>query len=101
MSHRPKVVNGVQHGRRCCCPICDPDNLLTAAMVKAYRERPAPIVRPTTGDVRRALRARPAHSEAHHDDDTTKFRQLLREGLSAAEAQQRIETERNATHEHD
>jgi hypothetical protein len=98
MSHRPKVLDGVQHGRRCCCPKCDPDDLLTAQVLADYRARPAPTIVPTVAQVLRAVRILPDHARrllsVSESDDTKRFRELLREGLTAAAAIARIETEK-------
>jgi hypothetical protein len=86
------VIGGVQHGRRCCCQKCDPEGVLTAAVRAGYRERPAAPVVPTVAQVLRAVSPRrPAYVV---DDATDRFRALLRDGLTAAEAVQQIEAEK-------
>jgi uncharacterized protein (DUF2236 family) len=98
VSHRAKVINGVAHGRRCCCPACDPDDLLTAQVLAEARARPAPTIVPTVAQVLRAVRILPAPVRnllsVSESDDTKRFRELLREGLTAAEALTRIEIEK-------
>jgi hypothetical protein len=96
VSHRPKVLDGVTHSRRCCCPKCDPDNLLTLQVLTEARARPAPAIVPTVAQVLRCASPRqsrlPPPSAATH-----RFRELLREGLTAAAAIAQIETETKGT----
>jgi hypothetical protein len=92
VSHRPKSINGVKHARRCCCPACDPGGELTAAIIKAARERPAPPIVPTVAQVLRC--ASPRAPRRPPSEETNRFRELLREGLSAAAAIAQIETEK-------
>ncbi len=93
MSHRPKSINGVKHARRCCCPACDPGGELSASIVKAARERPAPQIVPTVAQVLRCAAPR-APRRPPSSQETNRFRELLREGLTAAAAIARIETEK-------
>jgi hypothetical protein len=98
VSHRAKVIDGVAHGRRCCCPKCDPDDLLTAQVLAEARARPVPAIVPTVAQVLRAVRILPAPVRnllsVSESDDTKRFKQLLREGLTAAAAIAQIETEK-------
>jgi hypothetical protein len=99
VSHRPKVIGGVTHGRRCCCPACDPSGVLAASIVAEARARPAPPIVPTVAQVLRAT-SKPGHHGGRiyqMSPVTQRFRELLREGLTAAAAIARIETETKGT----
>jgi hypothetical protein len=95
VSHRPKVIGGVTHGRRCCCPQCDPSGVLAASIVAEARARPAPPIVPTVAQVLRCASPRPRRPPP--SQETNRFRELLREGLTAAAAIARIETETKGT----
>jgi hypothetical protein len=57
-----------------------------------YRDRPPRTVVPTVADVLRAVK--PAKRPQISDDSTQRFRDLLRAGLTAADAMARIEAEK-------
>jgi len=98
MSHRPKMIGGVQHLRGCACPTCDPDQLLLArrrAEARAARAAPAPVISPHVAAARYVARA---HAPRRRFDppspDSKRFIELLRAGHRAAEALQIIAAEK-------
>ena len=86
-------VNGVLHGSRCACLVCDPgDTKLKAARARARGERraAAALPPPTPGaPVRPPRRPLPPPSW-----ETKRMRDLLRDGHAIAEAIEQIEKER-------
>lgn len=90
-----KSINGVRHAKRCACPICDPGQRLAQqareearaqrrAWALAARVVPLPLA---TDRPRRVLLA-PFETEK-----TRRLRDLLREGKSAAQAIEIIQSE--------
>lgn len=106
MSHRTKIVNGVKHGRRCCCPACDPDDTILAKIRSDNREaaRAARAAKPAndTGALSASIAA--ARWSASHrprrpprgapEPETRRLRELLREGVPIARALEIIAAEK-------
>lgn len=90
-----KTINGVRHARGCACPICDPGQRLqqrvreearAAARARALAFRAAPLSL-AVDRPRRVLLA-PFETEK-----TRRFRELLLEGKSAAQAIEIIQSQ--------
>lgn len=111
MSHRTKIVNGVKHGRRCCCPACDPNDTILAKIRSDNREaaRAARAAKPANENGGGALSASIAAarwSASHRprrpprgapEPETKRLRQLLREGIPIARALEIVEAEKKGT----
>ena len=91
---RAKLINGVRHGNRCACPLCDPQGRrLTRARDEAREQRRTwaasrVVPLPLPADPPRRLLLAPFETEK-----TRRFRELLREGVSSRTAAQIIESE--------
>ena len=90
-----KTINGVRHGKRCACPLCDPEGRLmqrqreearTQRRAWALAARVVPL--PLEGDRPRRVLLAPFETEK-----TRRFRELLREGKTAAAAIEIIQSE--------
>ena len=97
MSHRPKMIGGVQHLRGCACPTCDPEQSLLArrrAEARAARAAPAPAISPHVAAARYIERAHGRRPSDPPSPDSKRFMELLRAGKRAAEALQIIADEK-------
>lgn len=90
-----KTIHGVRHARGCACPICDPDQRLAQRVREEAREqrrawalaaRTVPL--PLAVDRPRRVLLAPFETEK-----TRRMRELLREGKSAAQAIEIIQSE--------
>lgn len=90
-----KTINGVRHVKRCTCPLCDPGQLLAQKVreeARAHRRAWALAARtvplPLAVDRPRRVLLAPFETEK-----TRRLRELLREGKSAAQAIEIIQSE--------
>ena len=95
MSARAKLVNGVRHATRCCCPHCDPQNTALAKARAEAKARPRAVLL-FSGSVTQSGggdHARRPPLAPFETEKTRRFRELLRSGLSAARATEILEAE--------
>lgn len=91
MSSRGQVHGGVQHGRGCACPKCDPKQAaLGAARERARLAPPAP---PAASAPRPTVRRSPTFYAAVRDARTARLRELLKSGAPFGAAAEIIERE--------
>jgi hypothetical protein len=98
-----KTTNGVRHAKRCACPLCDPEGRLMQRQreeARAQRRSWALAARvvplPLAVDRSRRVLIAPFETEK-----TRRMRELLREGKSAAQAIEIIQSELQETTTHD
>jgi hypothetical protein len=90
-----KTINGVRHAKRCACPICDPDQRLAQrvreearAARRAWSLAARVLPLPLAADRPRRVLLAPFETEK-----TRRLRELLREGKTAAQAIEIIQSE--------
>jgi hypothetical protein len=91
MSHRGRLVNGVKHGARCACPVCDPEQKLVKAARAAAAQPQAPALAAPIAAARWSAARRPP--PATHDPRTPRLRELLRQGVPLLRAFEIIDAE--------
>ena len=90
---RARTVNGVRHGKRCACPICDPDGkLLERARDEARAARRFAKLNPLPA-LALDRPPRPLWLAPFETEKTKRFRELLRAGLSGEAAAAQLESE--------
>ncbi len=92
-----RTFGGVKHGKRCACPLCDPQQRLLARQREEARAarlapRPAPALPLALDRPRPALPARPMFET----EKTKRFRDLLRAGVPAVRAMEQLDAEERA-----
>lgn len=94
MTHRTRTVNGVRHGARCACPVCDPDDRLLKQVRSQGRAPAQSAAAAPIAAARWAARSRTPAVPNQDAGATRRLRQLLQEGKTFAEADAIIEAER-------
>jgi hypothetical protein len=95
---RARTVDGVRHGKRCACPLCDPEQKLLARIRDEQRaaRRAAKLAPPLPMALDRPRR--PLHvGPAFETEKTKRFRELLRAGVPGARAMEMIDADERVT----